>query len=467
MRLAEELGATFLFESLPPERLEELASLGQEIAIAAHETIFVEGQPADCLWVLLEGEMDLERHVGGERIHVATATRPGTYGGGVQAFTGSAVASGYRATATAGRDSRFFRLPSSELGRLLGDWSPVAKHFLDGYLQRLEGIEAAVRQRERLISLGRLAAGLAHEVNNPAAAAIRATAQLQSAVEHLQAGAASLVNAGMTVEQVEHLIALRDEMATAGPPALRSGLEVANLEDRLGSWLEEHGIDEAWDLASTFASAGVSEARLDAVADVLGGHGLAEGLTWMGASLASTHLLGTIDECLRRISQLVAAVKEYSYMDRAAIQDVNVHDGIEKTLIMLGAKMQSGLEVVRDYDEQLPVIRANGAELNQVWTNLIDNALDAMNGRGRLTVRTRHADGAAVVEIEDTGPGIAKDVESRIFDPFYTTKEAGKGTGLGLDIVRRIVVDGHRGEISVDSRPGQTRFTVRLPVAAL
>lgn len=464
MTLAEDLSQTFLFESLPPQQLEELAGLGSEVRFGPGEVIFVEGQPGHYLWVLLEGEMELERHVGGERIHVATATRPGTYGGGVEAFTGSVVASGYRATAQARRDCRFFRLPSSELARLLGEWSPVAKHFLDGYVQRMEGIEAAVRQRERLISLGRLAAGLAHEVNNPAAAAIRATAELETAVDQLQSGAASLVNVGVTPDQLQCLMAVRDEVVATGPPPVRSGLELATREDQLGTWLEEHGVEQPWDLASTFALAGVTEARLETVAEAIGGDSLAQGLRWIGASLGSTQSLRTIDECLRRISELVSAVKEYSYMDRAAVQDVNVHDGIEKTLVMLGAKLRDGFDVVRDYDEQLPLIRANGAELNQVWTNLIDNAIDAMDGSGRLTIRTRHANGTAIVEIEDNGPGIPAELESRIFDPFYTTKEAGKGTGLGLDIVRRIVVDGHHGEVTVDSSPGQTRFIVRLPI---
>jgi signal transduction histidine kinase len=461
--LADNLGATFLFESLTPEQLRALARLGDEVPFEVGETIFVEGQPAEFLWVLLAGEMELERHVGGQRIRVATASRPGTYGGGIQAFAGSAVASGYRATAKALSPCTFFRLPSSELARLLGEWSPVAKHFLDGYLQRLESIEATVRERERLISLGRLAAGLAHEVNNPAAAAMRATQELQMCLQQLQDVVGWLVNAGLTTEQLRGLMALQRASAAAmGMPA-RRGVELANAEDALGTHLGSLGIDNPWSLASTLTAAGVEESWLDRVAELLGPAQLGPGLNWIAASLLSTQLLAQVDESVGRITKLVSAVKEYSYMDRAPEQEVDVHDGLEKTLLVLGRKLRSGIQVVRDYDDQLPVVHANGAELNQVWTNLIDNAIDAMDGTGELLIRTRHDDHAVLVEIGDHGPGIPPELASRIFDPFFTTKEVGKGTGLGLDIVRRIVVDSHRGEVSVESRPGETRFIVRLP----
>jgi signal transduction histidine kinase len=462
--LADDLGRTFLFESLSGEQLRTLAGLGTEVSFDTGETVFVEGQPADFLWVLLAGEMEMERHVGGQRIRIATVSRPGSYGGGLQAFAGSAAASGYRATARALRPSRFFRLPSSDLGRLLAEWSPVAKHLLDGYLQRLEGIEATVREREHLISLGRLAAGLAHEVNNPAAAALRATADLRAAMQQLQDVVTWLATANLPSDRLHALLNLQREALAAVAPRVRSGIELANAEDDLGTWLEAHRVENSWSLASTLAAVGVDESWLNRAATLLGPGELSPGLNWLVATYTATNLVDQIDDSVGRIAQLVAAVKEYSYMDRAAEQEVNVHEGIEKTLLVLGYKLRPGIQIFRDYDEGLPTIRANGAELNQVWTNLLDNAIDAMQGRGQISIRTRRENGAILVDVGDQGPGIPSELASRIFDPFFTTKEPGKGTGLGLDIVRRIVVDAHHGEISAESAPGDTHFIVRLPI---
>jgi signal transduction histidine kinase len=237
------------------------------------------------------------------------------------------------------------------------------------------------------------------------------------------------------------------------------------VEDATGTWLERHGVDNPWDLATTLTSAGLDTDWLDTSAHTLGTSELNPGLNWIGATLAARSLLDQVEDAVGRIAQLVAAVREYSYMDRAPEQEVDVHQGIDKTLLVLGHKIHTGVEIVREYDEHLPSIQANGAELNQVWTNLIDNAIDAIQGQGQVLIRTRQEEGWVVVEIEDHGPGIPADVQSRIFDPFFTTKEAGKGTGLGLDIVRRIVVDGHHGDVSVESQPGLTRFIVRLPTA--
>ena len=462
--LADELGATFLFESLSPDQLHTLAELGSEVDFKVDETIFVEGHPADFLWVLLNGEIELERHVGGQRLAITTATRPGTYGGGLQAFIGSGTAIGYRATAKARQPTRMFRLASSDLGRLIGEWSPVARHFLDGYLQRLESIEATVRERERLISLGRLAAGLAHEVNNPATAGMRAATDLGDSLPKLQDFVRWISEADVSSERLRAMLRLQQEAAEATPPASRAGIELANAEDELGTWLDEHDVQDAWSMASMLASMGLDLVWLERAATMLQTDDLSPCLNWIAATLLSTGLVKQIDDALNRITKLVAAVKDYSYMDRAQEHDVDVHDGIEKTLLVLGHKVRSGVEIRREYAQNLPLIQANGAELNQVWTNLIDNAIDAMAGHGELVIRTRTEERAVVVEIRDQGQGIPSEVISRIFDPFFTTKEPGKGTGLGLDIVRRIVTDGHHGDISVESRPGDTRFIVRLPI---
>jgi signal transduction histidine kinase len=305
---------------------------------------------------------------------------------------------------------------------------------------------------------------LAHEVNNPATAALRATADLRGGIQQLQDVVAWLASANLPPDRLLALLKLQHDALGAARPSIRSGLELATAEDELGDWLDTHEVENSWSLAATLASVGLDEAWLDRAATVLTGDELSPGLNWIAASLLATDLLDQVDSAVGRISQLVAAVKEYSYMDRAPEQEVDVHEGIEKTLVVLGHKLRGGIQIVRDYDEHLPPVRGNGAELNQVWTNLIDNAIDAMQGRGEISIRTRHETTAVVVEIGDHGPGIPSDQTSRIFDPFFTTKEPGKGTGLGLDIVRRIVVDGHHGEISVESRPGDTRFLVRLPV---
>jgi signal transduction histidine kinase len=461
--LAHDLGTTFLFESLSADQLERLASLGRELSFEPGTVLFLEGDPAEFLWVLLAGEMELERNVGGQRIRLTTVSRPGTYAGGIQAFSGSSVASGYRATVRTLQPSRFFQLPSSELGRLLAEWSPVAKHFLDGYLQRLEGIEATVRERERLISLGRTAAGLAHEVNNPAAAVLRAAADLRDTVHQLQDLGRWFADANLSSDRLRRIVDLQAAALGATPPPARAALEVANAEDETGSWLQERGVDNAWTIAGTFASAGLDARWLETTLDVLGAEQLSSGLNWIAASLGATRLVDQVEDAAGRIVKLVGAVKEYSYMDRAFEQELDVHDGIEKTLLVLDHRIREGVQVVRDYDADLPSITANGAELNQVWTNLIENAIDAIGGQGPVVIRTRHDSACVIVEVEDQGPGIPPELVSRIFDPFYTTKEPGKGTGLGLDSVRRIVEDGHHGEVSVDSRPGQTRFSIRLP----
>jgi signal transduction histidine kinase len=325
----------------------------------------------------------------------------------------------------------------------------------------------AVRERGRLISLGTLAAGLAHELNNPAAAARSTSADLRVVVGRLEALLGWFATSELTPARFQELQDLQSEAITRSTTApMLSAIETGRREEETGAWLEEHEVANPWELASTFVAAGVDVPWLDTAALMLGANGLSGALNWIGDTLLAMSFLDQLDDTTARISQLVSAVKDYSYLDRSAEQEIDIHEGIEKTLVILGHKLRAGVEVIRDYDAQLPHILAVGSELNQVWTNLIDNAIDAMDGHGQLRIRTQRQEHAALVEIIDQGTGIPPELGAHIFDPFFTTKEVGKGTGLGLDIVRRIVVDRCHGEISFESVPGETRFLVRLPLTA-
>jgi signal transduction histidine kinase len=286
-------------------------------------------------------------------------------------------------------------------------------------------------------------------------------------MDRLVAQVCSVATSRVTPEQAQAMVTLQAEaVAQAGSGARLNAVETGRREEALGEWLEAHSVSNPWNLAPAFVSASLDVAWLDAAERAVGADCLNEALNWVADTLVATSLMDQIDESAARISQLVSAVKDYTSVDRAELREVEIRDGIEKTLVILGYKLRGGVEVVCDYDEHLPPVMANGSELNQVWTNLIDNAVDAMNGRGQIHIQTRRVGSDVIVEIADQGSGIPPEVSSRIFEPFYTTKGVGKGTGLGLDIVRRIVVDRYHGEITFTSVPGETRFVVRLPLAS-
>ena len=466
MTLSEELRATFLFEKLTDDQVNTLARMGAEVSFPAGETLFHEGEPADMLWVLLDGEVELTRHVGGQKVVIDALKHPGEYAGGIRSFAASGTPAGYRATGITLRSSRLFRISCDDLGELLDEWMPMAKHLLNGYVQTLEAIEVAVRERGHLISLGTLAAGLTHELNNPAAAARSAATDLRAVVDQIAASVGQVAKGEFTPEQIQATLALQaDAAARSGAAPKRSPIEAGRLEEEIGEWLEERAVANPWDLAPTFVAADLDLPWLERAGQALG-DALDPALTWISETLLAAALLDQIDDATARISRLVSVVKDYSYVDRASVQEVDIHEGIEKTLVILGHKIKGGVEVVRDYDSALPRVLADGSELNQVWTNLIDNAIDAMSGQGQLLIRTRSDEHAVLVEIVDQGPGIPSDLARRIFDPFFTTKEVGKGTGLGLDIVRRIVVDRYHGDVTFTSVPGETHFLVRLPLAS-
>jgi signal transduction histidine kinase len=455
---ADDLRSLPIFGGLDDEQIGSLLAAGTEVEIQPGEELFREGEHADHWWVLVDGALELVRHIGREDVVVGRMDEPGRWAGGFRAWDEHGV---YLATARGIEPGRLLRVPAHELRELTHAWLPMAGHLIAGLYGTARSIESTARQRGALITLGTLAAGLAHEINNPAAAAARAADDLTSVSGRLLASLGSMAGRGMTPEQFSSLDRLRQEMDA--PTTLQDPLELADREEELADWLVEHGVEQPWDIAADLATAGVARDWCDRAAAELGPDVLGPALRWVASTMRAMTLLSEVRESTRRVSELVAAIKSYSQMDRGSLQSVDVRRGLESTLVILAPKLRNGVVVERDLAD-LPQIDAYEGELNQVWTNLIDNAVDAMDGSGTLRVSTRRDGDAVVVEVADTGQGMPPEVVERAFEAFYTTKPVGKGTGLGLDIARRIVVDRHGGVIEVDSEPGRTVLRVRLPI---
>jgi signal transduction histidine kinase len=447
-----------LFASLPDDQLQQLVASGTEVQVEPGVVVFREGEPAEFWWVLVDGTLDLVRRIGREETVVARMDQPGRWAGGFRAWDEHA---GYLATARGRTPGRLLRIPSTVLRERSAEWFPFAAHLIEGVFRTGRVIEATARQRSALVTLGTLAAGLAHEINNPAAAATRAVDALGGAVAAIEEFIATLADGGVTATDLSALELLRSELRPL--PDDPDPLARADLEQDLAGWLDEHGVDDSWSMATSLVAAGVDVAWCRRVQARLDGSALTPALRWVAEAAAAPALLGEVSASVRRISELVAAVRSYSQLDRSSMQQTDVAAGIDSTLVMLGHRLRDGVTVVRDYDPEVPRIPAYAGELNQVWTNLIDNAIDAMDGRGTLRLSTARDGEDVVVRIADTGTGMTPEVVARAFDAFYTTKEVGKGTGLGLDIAQRIVVDRHHGDISITSAPGNTVITVRLP----
>jgi signal transduction histidine kinase len=456
--LYDDLRGIPLFDGFTDEQVAELAADGEELIIEAGERLFDEGRPADHWWLLLDGSIDLVRRIGHSETVLATMQVRGQWAGGFRAWDEHGV---YMGSGRATRDGRVFRITAERFGAHADAWFPFAVHLLKGLIGTARRIESNARQREALVALGALAAGLAHEINNPASAAVRAVGALRETCDQLIDSLHQLAAGSVSGEQLIALDGLRRGVGGAAP---LTGMALAEREDALSTWLADHRVDREWVIAPTLASAGVDLAWCEQVATVVEGPALQVGLEWVASAVAATTLIAEAQDSTRRISELVAAVRSYSQLDRGTVQRVDVTEGLDSTLVMLAPKLRPGVVVQRSYAEGLPLVDASPGELNQVWTNLIDNAVDAMGGTGQLRVTTYADDHALVVEIGDTGAGMTEEVAAHAFDPFFTTKEVGKGTGLGLDISRRIVVERHGGEITVDSRPGDTVVRVRLPL---
>jgi len=463
----EQLRELFLFADLDPEQLDWIAGCGDVVEVPAGANVVTEGELARCFYVLLSGTVSMSRVIGGETVETTRTDHRGSYFGAVQFYLEDESTREYPASVRAITDSVVLALPAKEFAKRFAQWFPMAVHLLEGMLLGMRRGNQQLAERERLLALGKLSAGLTHELNNPAAAAIRATDALRDKVAHMRNKLAMIADGRIAGPALRKLVMAQDEFVkkVRHAPTL-SPLEASDREDELGDWFDEHGIEGGWDLAPVFVAGGLGVEDMEAVSAACE-NGMVEGpIRWLAYTVESESLMREIIDATTRISDLVGAAKQYSQLDRAPFRYVDVHEGLDATLMMFGRKLgeDGGVKMVKDYDRSLPPIPAYPAELNQVWTNIIDNAIDAMGGEGTLTVRTARVDDRVLVEIGDSGPGIPADIRRRIFEPFFTTKGVGKGTGLGLDVSYRVIVSRHHGDVQVESEPGDTRFRVFLPL---
>jgi signal transduction histidine kinase len=446
-----------VFADLPDDQIEWFLSQSQELHLKGGETYAHQGDPADAMFVILEGEAQGRGEISGETVTFTVAA------GSVTGILPFSRMKQFTVSGRVVKDSRILRFPATLFPDLVQKMPELAKRLVGLMTDRVREVTRMEQQRDRLAGLGKLSAGLAHELNNPASAAKRAAAQLRDILKKIKNASLELGRRDLTptqkaeIEKLEAFFIQRDEH----PP---DALTTSDLEEQLDSLLRSHGQNDLWQLAADLARKSVKPEMLESLFATLDAETARAALVRIAASVEIANLLNEIESSTSRISDLVRAIKEYTYMDQSPVQNVDLVKSLETTLIIMNHKLKHGVVVQRDYQRVPFLVNSFGSELNQVWTNLIDNAIDAMGGKGELRVRTYRDDGCAVVEIADNGPGISPEIKTHIFEPFFTTKAVGEGTGLGLDTVQRIVKK-HRGTIQVTSHPGDTRFQVWLPLA--
>lgn len=450
-----------LFPRLPEEEVIKLARYGSEVRLGAGDLLFSEEDPPRDFFVVLEGEIEMTKRIGGRKTALGVHGR-GEFTGDVSLVTGRREGADARSVG----ESRMCRIEGKDFARVMVENPAVAGVVFRAVAGRTQELDAEMQQTARLASLGTMSAGLAHELNNPASAASRAADRLEETLRELGTLALNLGEHRLTGEQRDLLSVALSDARSARPPVDLDTLTRSDREDELAEWLEGRGVADAWDLAPAFVDAGLGEEALGRMVGRMNPEAAPDALGWLAFTLAADGAAAEVRHAVGHVSELVGAMKEYTHMDQAPLQDVDVREGLDSTLTVLGHKLRTGVEVVRDYEEGLPRLLARGSALNQVWTQLIANAADAVGGQGRIGIRVAREDDRLVVEISDDGPGIPEGIRNRVFEPFFTTKGVGEGTGLGLDVARRIVVNGHGGDIRFSSEPGDTRFQVRLPLGA-